>query len=182
MRDETKVALERSASAKGRSISEEVEALIEQGMQARGLLDQALDLAFGRRAAGLVLTVLQVIDDIGSHAGFASVRTLEGAKDWLNNPYAYDQVVEGVVLVLESMRPEGPAEIGRRMGKFFGLDLDGVFEHLGQHFASGILEALSNPERGGGIGDWAKPVRERLGAELSERIRTRLISHSAVRV
>jgi hypothetical protein len=46
----------------------------------------------------------------------------------------------------------------------------GAAAGLGEQFAAGALEALRNVERGGGIGEWAAPVRAMLGPAAIARI------------
>jgi hypothetical protein len=163
--------LEKAAASNHRSLSEEIEARLELSLRDEGLLDQALDLKLGQQAAGLVLALIRVIENTGSYSGFHSTRTLDGAKNWLGNPYAYSQVVNGVLAVLEGLRPEGDPETGEpKLREPGDPDRSAVFAHLGRGFANGVLEALANPERGGEIGDWAVPVRARLGPEVAKRI------------
>lgn len=131
--------LQRAADSSGRSIAQEIEFRLENSFREE---DQS-------QLAGLLMTLEKTMRDAGMHAGFISTGSYQGALDWFENPTALREAVEGAREVLQALRPkEGPAH-----------DLPAVYANLGQKVARGVLEALRNPERGGGIGTWAAPVR-----------------------
>jgi hypothetical protein len=108
----------------------------------------------------------RAIHDAGTHAAFISTGTPEGAREWLADPAAFDHVAKAVSTVIEAFRPAGkiaPLRTGDD-------EKDERFAHLGELVAAGMLEAVKNPDRGGGIGEWAAPIRTLLG-EATKDIR-----------
>jgi hypothetical protein len=158
------------AAENGRSLSEEAEALIEYALQAGDLLDQVLDLRFGRQAAGLLLLLGSILRDTGNHAGFMKTRTLAGASEWLDVPFAFDQAKQAVDAVFEALYPAGdrePPKIGRISG---GSDFDNFSTNLGAGFATTVLLAVDGEARGAEHKEVADKVRPRLGPNAIERI------------
>jgi plasmid stability protein len=170
VRSETKEALEHRAAKSGRSLSAEAEYWLGQALLSEGVLDQALDLAFGQATAGLVLLLAKIANDTGSHAGFISTHTLEGSRDWLSNPYAFDQVTQGIVSALDVLRPEGEI-VPPPGGRAGDLDLGTVNAQLGLGFARTWLGATAGEELGLDLIAWGAKIRSRLGPGALERIR-----------
>jgi hypothetical protein len=71
--------------------------------------------------------------------------------------------------MLEAVRPDGEPAIppGHEKDQW----LRTVAERMGPGFALSALEAIKNAERGGEIGDWAKPIRAMVGESFRGRIR-----------
>lgn len=156
---EIKGLLDAAAHKSGRTQSQEAERRLTQSFEQASIVEQALTLAYGPRTTALILTLAYVMHETGTHAGFIATRTPEGARDWLANPSAFDQVEKTVQTVMEGFRPDGeivPLTTGDD-------ELNARYSRLGKLIAAGALEALKNPQRGGGIGDWARPIRELLG-------------------
>jgi hypothetical protein len=171
MRDATMATLVQRAAANGRSLSEEAEALIENALQAGDLLDQVLDLSFGRQAAGLLLLLGSILRDTGNHAGFMKTHTLAGASEWLDVPFAFDQAKQAVDAVFEALYPAGdrePPMIGRIPGR---PDFDNLITNLGAGFATTVLLAVDGEARGVEHKEVADKVRPRLGPQAIERIK-----------
>src|SRR5262249_10336517 len=144
-----KAQLERAAQQNFRSLSSEAQFRLESTFTGDDLLDQTNDRAHGRDVAGLLMLLARVMKDTGPVAGVRSA----GTTDWLSNPYAFDQVVKAVNQALEGLRPDGdtaPPE-----------ETDDA-RTLGEKLARGALIAVGDPDCGGELGDWAKPVRKRL--------------------
>jgi hypothetical protein len=53
--------------------------------------------------------VATTMEQAGRHAFFMRHRKASTGVDWLNDPFAYDQVVKAIDAVLESLRPAGDA-------------------------------------------------------------------------
>lgn len=174
-RDELKAALGRRAEANQRSLSEEAETLLEQALLSEGMLDQVLDLAFGRRLAGLLLILGNAMRETGSSAGFMATRTLAGATDWLGNFYAFSQAIQAASAVFEALCPEDDGIRPPKMGKPFpdGPDFDAVMERLGAGHATTLLTAVADADeaRSTGHDQVAEQARVRLGPAAVERIR-----------
>jgi TraY domain len=179
IRDETKAGLEKSATATGRSLSEEAETRLDRSIHSQSLLDEALVLAFGPRVVGLMLVIARVMRDVGQSAGFRATNTLDGASNWLDNAYALNQVTRAVQMVFETVRPGGEISLPREAfmkGLPADLDLVSAYQNIGVGFAGDLLAAVAGDERGGDIGEWAKAMREKLGPELVQRIAASLLS------
>jgi hypothetical protein len=159
VRPELKEKMDRWAEASGRSVAQEVELRLEQSSTNEATVEQGLDFSFGRRLAALLRLFGRVALDVGPIAAFQKTGKHDDAINWLSEPFAYDQVVKGVTLVLEALRPDG--DIAPPTGNA---------ESLHERMASGALIAIKDRECGGELGDWARPVRERLG-EIVDRIR-----------
>jgi plasmid stability protein len=173
VRSETKEALEQRAARSGRSLSAEAEFWLGQALLSEGILDQALDLAFGQQTAGLLLLLAKVMDDTGAHAGFKATHTLEGSRNWLSNPYAFDQVMRGVTSVMEVLRPKG-AIVAPPGGKAGDFDIGLANATMGEGFAATWLGATAGEEIGADLAAWGAQIRNRLGPEVLKLIRERV--------
>lgn len=142
--------------AHDRSLSQEAEIRLEGSFWTEGLLDQVLDLAYGRSLAGLLLLLGRTMNEVGRHAGFAEKRSLEGADEWADSPFAYEQVVQAVIEALRALRPKG--------SEAPPSDTD---PEIGRLMARGHLEALQRgKDRRGDVPDWPAAIRERVPALL----------------
>src|SRR5438874_8943333 len=154
-----KRALDLHAKENGRSLSAEAELRLERSFEHQRLFDEVLDLTYGPKLAALLRLIGRVLIDTGPHAAAAQKPDqIEAIFDWLPNAFAFDQARRAVELVFDALRPEGDLtppnpDLGR----------------MGEQFARGALVAIKDHEAGGELGDWAKPIRERLGA-LVDRI------------
>ena len=171
-----KSRLDEAAQLSGRTQSQEAEIRLTQSFEKASIAAGAMILAYGRTTTALAMILARAMHDAGTHAGFLSTGTTEGAREWMTNPSAFDQVASAVAEVMDKIRPDGevkPLLTG-------ASETDAKLMHLGKLIASGILEAVKNSERGGEIGEWARPIRELLG-EASGQIRVddRLVVISA---
>ena len=164
---ETKEALDRAAQASGRSLSQEAETRLESTFTAGNAVFDALDLAYGPRWVGLLLAIATLAQIIGTRGVFLSQWKLDGGGDWLADPYAYDQAVQGTNFVLEAFRPEGkiaaplpPDNLGFPQS---------AYQRLGEGFARELLDGLVNPANKGpawAFADRAGAIRDRLARAL----------------
>jgi Arc-like DNA binding domain len=69
-----------SAEASGRSITSEMELRLENSFRSERYLDEALDLAFGRQATGLLKAIARVMVDVGPHAAMAKNGSFESVR------------------------------------------------------------------------------------------------------
>jgi plasmid stability protein len=174
VRAETKAALERRAAKSGRSLSGEAETWLGQGLLSEGMLDQALDLAFGHQTAGVILLLGRIVRETASSAGLATTHALEGANNWLSNPYAFDQVYTAIVTAMEALRPDGKIDppLGSKADK---VDLGVIFrDHLGLSLAEVLLNAVADRAGGADLVAWGAQIRTRLGPQIVERIKEHL--------
>ena len=137
-----KEKLERAAKAASRSLSSEAQFRLERSFDRENLLTDALDLAYGPRTAALVLMIAEAMDATGSYSGFAKIGTLEGSRNWTDDPYSYDQVVQSIITILEAFRPEGTPESPHKRDQV-GEDMTALFANMGRGFANGILEEVA---------------------------------------
>jgi hypothetical protein len=180
IRPKTKENLELQATKSGRSASAEADLLLTQALEGYGPLNEALDLAFGSQAAGLILLLGHLSKDTGSLASFVQTRQY-GHENWLNDPYAFDQVATAIATVLESLRPEG--DISAPTSDGWPSEVASKFEELGKHVAERFLATVVGrgedwkPQEGDFVNEQDSPavqrvlpVRERLGDQLIKRI------------
>lgn len=171
IRPELKQALERSADEHQRSLSAEVESRLGITVESDNLLDQVLDLAFGRQGAALLLMLGFVMRDAGAHAGFMKTHTLAGASGWPDVPYAFDMAKQAVDTVFEALYPEGEREApwGGKISS--GPDFGELNKVLGNGFATGLLNAVAGDERTPEQEHLAQKIRDRLSPAAIERIK-----------
>jgi len=156
MKEPLRRKIEKSADHRGVSMNAEMVDRLEHSFVADDYLEQANDRTYGRWLAGALMLIGRVMKDAGTLAGFSAERNLAGVNDWMSSPYAFDQAVRAALLALEGLRPDGDPRPPK------GGDDAAV---LGERLAQAALLAVGNPESGGELGEWARPVRERIGAE-----------------
>lgn len=152
MKESMRAQLEKIAQTRAISMNAEIVDRLERSFRDQALLLDAMELTYGTGLAGILLLLGEVMKTTGSHAGFHSVRTLEGSQNWWNDPYAFDQVVKGANRVLEAFRPSGDADlvpfavetIGDPIPSDRDIDLNLAFKHLGEGFANGILREVAD--------------------------------------
>ena len=94
-----------AAKIAGRSISEEIEFRLEWSFVGQRATIEALDLAYGKELVGILLLVAEAMNVAGPQAGFIATRTLEGSRNWLDNPYAFTQATQAAHTVLDALKP-----------------------------------------------------------------------------
>ena len=106
-RADLKKLVETRAEASGRSLSAEAEAMLEQAAFGDGMLDQALDLAFGRRSAGMLLLIGRLMHETSIHGDHVSLRrTSDSPNSWLSDPFIFEQVRGAITQALHAVRPQ----------------------------------------------------------------------------
>ena len=171
-----KKKLESAAAAAGRSLSTEAQMRLDLSFRDLDAFDKAIELSHGRQIAGVLMLLGRVMRDAGAHGAHLSTGTIDG--NWLADPFAFDQVAKAVTTALEAFRPAG--ELTPPAG-YDGEQAERV-ARLGELLAKGAVEAIKNPSRGGEIGEWARPVRDKLGAAVDQiAIDTDVIMVSASR-
>jgi hypothetical protein len=171
--DDMRAKLEKGANAYGRSLSEEAEFRLNHSFEVESQFDQMLDLAFGSQLGGLMMLIGYLLRDVGNSAGFGSTFTLVGAKEWLNNPYAFDQATKALAALMEQLRPEGEIEVPR-LKLSSGPDLGDLYSHLGSGFVATYLEAVAGQGRTTELQTLGTAVEDRLGPAVVDRVRRRL--------
>ena len=184
--DKTKAGLERDAAANGRSLSEEAEARLDQAARSQQMLEQGLDLALGRPGAGLILAIVHVVRDVARGAAFVTTNR-HGGDDWVNSPYAFEQVSRAIAAMLEAVRPEGDVTPPLPPDWAPGSETAKKLRTWGDYGAQLILAALVGrtenfkPQAGDFVHEqddpsmqWVLPVRGRLGPAVIGRIKKRI--------
>ena len=163
--------LDSAARASGRTQSQEAEKRLEQSFRDQALLNQVLELAYGKRLGGLLLLIGRAMFDAGRHSAFIATRKLKDVENWLDNAYGYDQAVQAAHKVLEVLRPKGDTsppnlQLSEVVGSIEGISSDEMFDSLLKNFgvtvANGLFYALQGRATRESK-DWAEPVSEMLG-------------------
>jgi hypothetical protein len=160
LRESLRGEIEHAASEHGVSMNQEVIDRLSRSFAGERVLDEALELAYGREAAALMQIIGRVMNDAGKFAGLSLTGTLEGALDWIRNPDAVEEVKLAIVEVLSAFQPKG---FGHNVHSPLTATARGAPIQLAIGLARGALEAIKNPERGGTIAEWARPLRRKLG-------------------
>ena len=160
LRESLRHEIEDAAKEHGVSMNQEVIDRLSRSFAGERVLDEAFEFAYGREAGVLMQIIGRVMNDAGKFAGLSLTGTVEGAFDWIRNPDAVEEVKGAIVEVLSAFQPKdyspNPASTwvpSRREGSI----------PLAIGLARGALEAVKNPERGGTIAEWARPLRRKLG-------------------
>jgi len=164
-----KKKLDQAMAASGRSQRQEAEFRIELSFAEQRSLLEALDLAFGRELAWLMLWVGEAMKDSGRLAGLIATGTLEGSQNWFDNPYAFAQAVKSAKTILEAITPTGdptapetsPMKVDGISPVYFGA----TAQRVGVDTAKGILREIAG-EKSGPSGDTERPQRLRKAPEL----------------
>jgi predicted transcriptional regulator len=162
---EIKKRLDDAAKDNGRSQSQEAEMRLEHTFTATNAVLDALDLAYGRRLTGLLLAMAHAAQLTGTRAVFVSQANITGGEDWMSDPYAYDQAVKAIEVLLEAYRPAGKVRIPPPQP---GLP-EAAYARLGEGFAQELLEAVN--QTGGRLvrEDIAQAIQARAGATERKR-------------
>ena len=168
---ELKAKLDSAAKDSGRSQSQEAELRLEQSLRSEGALYDALDLAYGSELTAIVLTLARALHLTGTRAVFVEDMTKVEVKDWMLNPYAFDQAVRAANVILEAFRPAGKVTVPHEMAPHFNVP-PGSLGVLGESFARGVLAVVEKPTKTEAREEWARPIAERLAkSEVKIRIK-----------
>lgn len=168
--NELKERLDAAAAAAGRSLSTEAQLRLEASFRDQRLFDEALDTECGEGTAGVVALLREIIKRVASDClPFAGT---PGAT-WMTHPVTYDQAVKAVNLALETLRPPGDPNRISAGDLIWSGGLDPrSWPRAGEIRAALMLHAVTDPDRAfAGLGPSAKPLAEKLGPELVDRIR-----------
>jgi hypothetical protein len=165
--------LEAAAARAGRSLSTEVQFRLENSFRNERLLDEALDIAHGRQTAAFLQVLAETVRHASDHAAW--ITALAGHEetrpaDWLLKPYLFEIVARHLTRAIEALRP--PGDVSAPLLDLNGQDLSGIFHQAG---AARVLDALIDAPNAvrQELSVWAKPIAEKLGPELVERIRAK---------
>jgi len=168
-----KKQLDEAAEASGRSLAQETELRLETSFRDRQLLEEALALAFGRETAAVLLTLGKINEQAEDQSLWVLAlagRDAELNADWIAHGFINHQVIDGMIRALEALRATGDASPPSHDTD--GNEMSRMAARAGQRAVANVLDAILDPELAvRGLGRWARPVREKFGKELIERIR-----------
>jgi len=137
---EIKNKLDEATKHTGRTQSQETEVRLEESFRNQALLDQVLELAYGRELAGVLMMVGRAMRVTGQVTALASTSSYDDIDHWLRIPHAVNQAISAAVAILEACRPPGRRE--------FPDEIKGgrsTEEVRGLIFADQILRAVKHP-------------------------------------
>lgn len=167
MRESLRSQIEDAAELHGVSLNAEAVDRLERSVGAEDAFDTMVG---GPEVAGILEVIARLMKETGQSAGFVSTFTLEGANQWFNNPYAYDQVVQGVNRVLEEFRPAGKIKAPKAPPKTGGpFDEINVHEHIGIMTANTVIGDARDPEESptAAGAQWGRRVNRKLGTAVA---------------
>jgi hypothetical protein len=169
--------LDQAARSTGRSLSMEAELRLEKSFDKAELLEEALDLAYGRHAAEIIMILAREMVRRGRVAGLVS-GDLKVMENWPSDAHAYDMAAAAAIAVLEGMRPPGDPAILSNGSKVPDLDDYRKGPAGAECWVNETLAVVKDPKRMGQrrsqdrdpeLERWSARRRERLGA-LTDQI------------
>ena len=105
IRDQTKAKMERLAEERGFSLSELAERILDDAMESELRLDQALDFAYGRELAGVVVVMADAMRAAAEHPLMHITR--RERLSWTQDPWLFWQVLVSALRTIAAFRPPG---------------------------------------------------------------------------
>ena len=133
-----------AAAQSGRSLAQEVEARLERSFRDQRLLDQVLELAYGRQLAGVIIALGGAMAEAARRAVFAKTYTTAGFADWLSDP----QVCEHVAIAgqdLLALRVKPPGEVEPITDPHGSAELNEENRTIGPDVAREFFDAMREP-------------------------------------
>lgn len=150
--------LVRASGESGRSLSAEAEFRLEQSFRdERRPLFAAMDLAFGRELAGILIVAGQAMARTRDFDPFPDLKR--------GDAWVYDQMVKAAAIVLDAFRPAGAIEPPETPSVAAGEDARRLFA-ISEETARNRLFQLTLDSPG-----WSDPARELMGEDLVNRAR-----------
>jgi hypothetical protein len=104
----TRARLEAAAAENGRSITQEAEIRLDQSFGTQDLLDQVLELTFGRIDGDLVYVLGKILQTATSQAN-----VFTHAQCWCDDPSAFKATETFIKSLFDRLRPKADADDGR---------------------------------------------------------------------
>jgi hypothetical protein len=158
---EFKAKLDRTAQTSGRSLAQEVEFRLERSFDEERHLAEALELAFDRQVAGLMLAIGCVMKEAERRRG-----------DWLSDPEAFRVVADSIKIWLEAIDPVARPKTWAKLRKAL---VEADTEKIPELSALSVAAGLSD-EPIIDLGLWISTVRKWLGVSAIARLKDRLIA------
>ena len=160
-----KEKLDRAAHESGRSLAQEIELRLERSLDAERHMVDALELRFGRQAAGLMLAIGHLIWE-------TTPTRRPGELGWLSNPEDFRVLTESINLLLQAIDPDAHPAVWASLRRASNDEEDATLAELN---AVVVASALADPEQGEcGLGPLLLTTRSWLGEAVIARLRDRL--------
>jgi len=161
--DEMRAKLIAAAEARGVSVNKEINDRLARSFVAgsRGTGDADLE--------GLLAVIAAAMSAAGWAAASVATLSPEGAKQWINNPIAYEQALEAAIQVLRAGAPvaEQPSALNKD-------DIAKIISSLGVGLANAILEEATtgnSPVSGIAERERAKALNAVVGETMAARFK-----------
>ena len=164
-----KEQLSAAAEASGRSLSTEAQFRIEWSFREQGLALDALDLAYGRQGAGLLMLLGRCIGAVRSSDVSALGGDPEVIENWMDRPWTAFQVADAVRYALSTLTPRdlpAPPATLDKLTESLSPEGKSLHELAGQRIAHHLINFLINPSAHHAFGPALQPIRERLGGPI----------------
>jgi hypothetical protein len=178
MKEPLRAAIEEDAEARGVTMNAAIIDRLEQSFRedARSRdLREALALALGADVAALTLAIGLAIRDVVNWASLPPDTNL------FSDPFIFEQAAAALSTVVESVRPPGDAAVLPGGGDYVPAGAEAAAEQwrrLGPDVGAQVCwEIADYPER---LGPWGSSIREWLGPDAIERIRTKVAAFYGV--
>ncbi len=174
---EIKNSLDAAAKQNGRTQSQEAEVRIEQSFVRQGLLAPALELAYGRKAAAILLATAHAFTHEGRAAAVISGGSIDAVDNWTTDPFAFGQATKAVAEMLARLSPPADRGTGR-----VSNPSDQMWEDMIKEGVAITLDAIKDPSwgqqfpdvhRNRDLEELARQTRELGGPEIIDRITTK---------
>jgi len=156
----TRQELEQRCRLSGRSLAAETEIAIELGLRAERALSSTLAEGYGRRSAGLLKLIGQIMRQTDTPAG-----AIEHPEDWPDDPALFARIRYKINRLLDHAAPPAAGEVV----------VEGAEEEVDHLLRFITMPDTMTPVQFGQV--WV--MQEFLGPKISARIRASLLARAA---
>jgi hypothetical protein len=148
----TRARLEAAAAENGRSITQEAEIRLDQSFGTQDLLDQVLELTFGRIDGDLVHVLGKILQTATSQAN-----VLTHAQCWCDDASAFKATETFIKTLFDGLRPKDGADDGRAETLQYFMGRAIIQEFSGDKWISERSERLGY--RAKAVYDWQQQIK-----------------------
>jgi hypothetical protein len=148
----TRAQLEAAAAKNGRSITQEAEIRLGQSFSTQDLLDQVLELTFGRIDGDLVNVLGKILRIATSQAN-----VFTHAQCWCDDPSAFKATETFIKSLFDRLRPKDDADDGRAETIQYFMGRAIIQEFSGDKWISERSERLGY--RANAVDDWRQQIK-----------------------
>ena len=135
VREPLRIALESAAASRGVSMNAEINERLMRSFED----EVKLETEFARVQLYAILRVIaNTMDHAGGSTAMMSNMLTGETKNWVDNPFAYDQAVKAANYILERFRPPGDIASATPNSP--------QIQNMGEEFAKGAVESLIEEE------------------------------------